>query len=390
MEAAIVKRKPRMRAAVRGGLNRFHLADAMETDETKGAVQSVRLALISRAHLASVRRTARGIKFKLRDDEWLLRLDLRDGAPKIVFPLDQTEMIAIVQLLAVLVHLKFGDYFKAAERVDWAALQAIGKYVNGLAVYEKPRSPAFSAFIRSVAPHLRVLTSTWSVLAQLPPLELERARLYNPANKFDELSRHTIRRLEVPVHDLAGRSGPSSSSIRSLGITHVSNWPDFPYDLVEAFCRRFSSLEDLHIVCEHGARIRPELVRDLTAYFTALWAKCLEIRDRLHVTGLKRLFLTVKHNCAFRGTKTDWFEKVKHVEPFHEATSTIDRSNECVWMSLKHNEPRGPKPTFFRFKGAFRWSVQEYEQMAEDLSDEMDDEDESHEEWTTRAISRTQ
>ncbi|KAI6225190.1 hypothetical protein M3Y99_01369000 [Aphelenchoides fujianensis] len=355
MEAAVVKRKPQMRAAVLDGLNRFQLVDAMETDEKKGSIRLVRLASISSAQLASVRRTTRKLKFHWTGRNWLLRMNFGLNAPKIVFSVDQTEMIGIIQLLGMPVHLKIGEYWERLENVDWEGLQQTEQYVNSLTVYKYYDSLEFSAFISSVSSQLKMLSSTWSVLAQLPPLDLKRARLYEPFGDFNELNRHKIHRLEVPAHFLYYHLKLKTnqgifSSIKSLGIVHIRDSADFPYDSIEAFSRRFPSLEDLHIVCEYR-----EDVWVLKDYFTVLWAKCLEIRDRLHALSLKRLFLTIKHDCTFQGTKSDWFEKLKLVQPFDNATSTVDRSNECVRMFLKHNEPRGPKPTFFHIKGDFFW-----------------------------------
>ncbi|KAI6224554.1 hypothetical protein M3Y99_01383200 [Aphelenchoides fujianensis] len=291
MEAAVVKPKPRMRAAVRDGLNRFCLVHKMETDKTKGPAQLVRLAAISRAQLASVRRSARGIKFKEGDHKWRLRLDCGLGTPKIVF-----SMIGVIQQLEVPVHLKlFTD-------VDWKELQEIERYVNGLTFYNYFRSPEFSAFIGRVSPHLNVLQSSWSVLARLSALNLERIRLWHLPSDFNELNGHKIRRLDLPLCVLNDRpdlqsNQAISSTIKVLGIELLhDDWAAFPYDSMEAFCRRFPALEDLHVVCLYGER-----VQDLSAYFTALWARCLEIRDRLHALGLKRLFITIKHNCTFNG-----------------------------------------------------------------------------------------
>ncbi|KAI6240469.1 hypothetical protein M3Y99_00455400 [Aphelenchoides fujianensis] len=370
MEAAIFKPKPQMRAAVRDGLNRFHLVNKMETDKTKGTAHLVRLALISRANLESVRRTARGIKFERKHGKWLLRLKLGVGRPKIAFLIDQTEMIAIIQLLDVPIHLKFGDPLSKLRDGVWKELHQIEGHVNALGVFRyfdsfdfgsfDFDSPEFSAFIGSVAPRLRVLHSTWDLLPRFPPLDLETARLYNTTDDYSELNRHKIRRLDVSLRDLPLYTTQStqvvSASIKSLGliVACVLDWSTLPYDSIEGFSRRFPSLEDLHIICKYY-----EEVPDLSAYFTALWAKYLEIRDRLHVGGLKRLFITIKHDCHFLGTPNDWFEKLKQVEPFHEATSTIDRSKKCVRMFLKHNEPRGQKPTFILIKGGFRWFSEE-------------------------------
>ncbi|KAI6225349.1 hypothetical protein M3Y99_01347800 [Aphelenchoides fujianensis] len=378
MEATVVKPKPRIWAAVRDGLNRFHLVDKMQTGIKNGAGQLVRLAMISRAHLESVRRTARGIKFKLDYSTWDMKLNLGLGTPKVSFPVDPTKMSAITRLLHVSVHLTFA-YSRppSFETVDWEKLRGIETHVNALSVYHKFDSSDFSAFIGNVAPQLKALNSTWDLLAQFPPLDLERAQLYHSPGDFSELNRHKIHRLEMPVYYLDDRSGfprnqVISSSIKSLGIMQICNWKKFPYNSIEVFRRRFPSLEDLYINCKYEQDEDMPDLRDLSAYFTKLWAKGLEIRDRLHVAGLKRLFLTVKHGCGFDGTKDEWFENFGQVEPFNEATSTIDRFNECVRMFLKHNEPRAAKPTFVLIKGNFWWSVQEYE--AEDEAMEEDEE----------------
>ncbi|KAI6225191.1 hypothetical protein M3Y99_01369100 [Aphelenchoides fujianensis] len=368
MEEPVVNPKPQMRAPVRDRLNRFQLLDATETGGRKneGLLRLARLASISRAQLASVRRSVVKIKFKHTSGyELLLRLNLGVGAPKPVFTVDHAEMIAIIRLLRVPVCLRF--YVD----VDWHALESIARYVNGLTVLHD--SPAFSAFVNTVAPHLRVLHSGWSHLERLPPLELERARIYGRFDEFNDLHLHKIHRLDVSIGDLTSYSVQSdrvvSSTIKSLGliVPLVFDWATFPCDSVEAFARRFPALEDLHITCKYVKDIP-----DLSAYFTKLWANCLEIRDRLHVAGLKRLFVTVKHNCRFYGRPNDWFEKLKLVEPFYEASSTIDRHNNCVRMFLKHNEPRGPKPTFVCIKGDFHWQLQKNGKPIEALSDSSD------------------
>ncbi|KAI6181941.1 hypothetical protein M3Y99_01972200 [Aphelenchoides fujianensis] len=368
MESAIVKPK-RIRAAVRDRLIRFLLIDAAETGghENEGFLRLARLASISRAQLASVRRSVVKIKFKHTSGyELLLRLNLGVGAPKPAFTVDQAEMIAIIRLLGVPVCLRF--YVD----VDWKKLDSIERYVNELTVLHV--SPAFSAFVNTVAPHLRVLHSGWSHLERLPPLELERARIYGRFDEFNDLHLHKIHRLDVSIGDLSSYSVQSdrvvSSKITSLGILVplVFDWATFPCDSIEAFARRFPALEDLHITCKYVKDIP-----DLSAYFTKLWAKCLEIRDRLHVAKLKRLFITIKHyGCDFQGRPNDWFEKLKLVEPFHEASSTIDPHNNCVRMFLKHNEPRGPKPTFVCIKGDFHWQLQENGEPIEALFDSSD------------------
>ncbi|KAI6242570.1 hypothetical protein M3Y99_00223800 [Aphelenchoides fujianensis] len=293
-----------MRAAVRGGLNRFYLVDATETSghENKEFVRLARLASISRAQLASVRRSVARIKFKHTSGyELLLRLNLGVGTPKPAFPVDEAEMIAVIRLLGVPVCLRF--YVD----VDWKALESVGRF-----------------------------------------------------DEFNDLHLHKIYRLDVSIGDLTSYSVQSdrvvSSKIKSLGI--LVPLPSL---------RRFPALEDLHITCKYVKDIP-----DLSAYFPELWAKCLEMRDRLHVAGLKRLFVTIKHNCHFHGRPNDWFEKLELVEPFHEASSTIDRPNKCVRMFLKHNEPRAAKPTFVCIKGDFHWQLQENGEPMEALSDSSD------------------
>ncbi|KAI6192521.1 hypothetical protein M3Y99_01928600 [Aphelenchoides fujianensis] len=340
MEAAVVKPKPRIRAAVRDRLNRFQLVHAAETKGEKNEefVRLARLASISRAQLASIRRSIAKLKFRLRDDELLLTLNLGNGAPKTVFTVDQTEMIAIIRLLGVPVHLSFWM------DVDWKKLESIGRCVNALTVLHD--SPAFSAFVNREAPHLRVLTSKWTLLARLPSLDLERARIYGEFQEDNDLDRHKIHRLDVWLDQVI------SSSIKSLGlmVPCVIDCATSLYVVIEGFARRFPSLEDLHIVCKYRNDINY-----FNAYFPYLWEDCLNFRDRLNVPGLKRLFLTIKYDCSFRGTKADWFEQLKQVEPFHKATFTIDQSKKCVRMFLKHNKPRGPKPMFVLIKGDFRW-----------------------------------
>ncbi|KAI6240483.1 hypothetical protein M3Y99_00457000 [Aphelenchoides fujianensis] len=332
MEAAIFKPKPRMRAAVRDGLNRFQLVDKMETadDKHEGTTQLKRLALVSRAHLTAVRRLAAASKFILDRCAWRVNMELGIGASKSAFSADQTEMRAIIELLGVPVYLKFGCCIRTSKDIDWHELQQIGKY-----------------------------------------------------DDYSELNRHKIRRLDVPVYELDDYSGSESNqvisaSIKSLGILHISDWAAFPYDSIEAFSRRFPSLEDLHIVCKHE-----EQVQDLRAYLKALWTKCLEIRDRMHVAPLKRLFITIKHDCSYRGTKSDWFKTVKRVEPFDKATVVVTPSKKRFRMLVKHNEPRGPKPTFICIKGDFEWWY-EYEETDEGSTDssggDMEDEDENEDE----------
>ncbi|KAI6242512.1 hypothetical protein M3Y99_00217800 [Aphelenchoides fujianensis] len=388
MEAAVVKPKPRIRAAVRDGLNRFCLVDKMkvESDKHEGTTQLKRLALISRAHLASVRRSARGIQFDHVYPEWRLQLDLRIGAPKVVFPVDQTEMRGIVKLLAVPIHAEIGYdpyWYKDAACKE---LKGIENFVNGLHLRSFSDSSAFPEFVERVAPHLKQLECPPFVLGRLPPLDLEKLVLDFTLSGIDygQLSRHKVRRLDVPMYEVH-RNGylngqVLSASISSLGLK-ASHVLDLPHEALDAFCRRFPALEELHIFDNNTRRMK-----ELDEHFKKLWTACLELRDQLNVPGLKRFFFTIRHDCTFFTRKnSDWIAKLKQVEPFDKASFIIDSSSKDVRMFLKHSRPRDAKAVFLRIEGHFQclddWSdddstdeEEEDEEMEED--EDLDDFDE--------------
>ncbi|KAI6242356.1 hypothetical protein M3Y99_00236200 [Aphelenchoides fujianensis] len=375
MEAAVVKSKPQMRAAVRVGLNRFQLVDKMETDMEKGTAQLKRLALISRAHLASVRRSARGIKFEQWEHNWRLQLDLGIGAPKTTFPATQTEMRGIVKLLAVPIHvdLRYNHYWH--KDVACKKLKGVESFVNCLTVRDYSDFAPFGEYNDCVAPHLKQPECPSDALPPFPPLDLERLVFDYTAFgvNYDLLSRYKIRRLDVPMWEITRdfMSDPVlSTSITSLGL-NVSNAINFRHELIEAFCRRFSALEELHICVDFTGPMKA-----LDEHFTNLWAACLELRDRLNISGFKRLFFTFDHDCNyFTCENSDWIEKLKQVEPFDQATFTVDRFTKDVRMFLKHNRPRDAKAVFVCIKSDFRCRDDDSTDEDESDSDEEMDED---------------
>ncbi|KAI6238361.1 hypothetical protein M3Y99_00698100 [Aphelenchoides fujianensis] len=102
---APVKPKPRMRAAVRNVVSRFSLLAAKMADENKAATQLVRLAAISRTHLAALRNSIHGVKFEeIRDEGLSLKLDLGSSTPAIELAVARAEIDGIFRLLGVPVH----------------------------------------------------------------------------------------------------------------------------------------------------------------------------------------------------------------------------------------------------------------------------------------------
>ncbi|KAI6242555.1 hypothetical protein M3Y99_00222300 [Aphelenchoides fujianensis] len=352
---AAVKRKPQIRAAVRDGRNRFVLVDAIETDEKKGPIQLVRLASISRAQLASVRRCARCLKFEQDGSKWRLRLEVGHAATPIVFPVEPRQMSGIVRVVRVPVRLDFGHGY--ASLIEWTELEQLAEFVTGL-VWRYHESSACYKFVNKVTPQLRELECSSSFLERFWPLNLEKLALDGPRIDYSLLARHEVRRLDVPLWEVHRKFPPAqvlSASIRALGLTCV-DVRELPLDKIAAFRRRFPALEDLHIVLDYsGSRT------DLSAHFTRLWTKCLEARDRLHVAGLKRLFFVVAHTCTLQDPKTDWIERLKRAEPFDRATFSLDPSGRRVRVSLKVNWPHDAKPTFFHITGDFHCAEDEAE-----------------------------
>ncbi|KAI6232666.1 hypothetical protein M3Y99_01002500 [Aphelenchoides fujianensis] len=239
-----------MRAAVRDGLNRFLLVGKMETESDKheGTIQLKRLALISRVHLASLRRSARGIKFKQNGCEWRLQLDFGIGAPEFVSSADHAEMRGIVKLLAVPIHVDLDISHRSYTNAACKELKGIENFVNGLILRSFPESPPFAEFVESVIARLKHLKCPPFVFKRFPLLDLEKLVLIDFASRVDYeiVGRHQIRRLDVSMWEIHRNftSGQVlSASITSLGLTDTTAI-NFPPESIDAFCRRFSALED--------------------------------------------------------------------------------------------------------------------------------------------------
>ncbi|KAI6242432.1 hypothetical protein M3Y99_00228900 [Aphelenchoides fujianensis] len=374
MEAAVVKRKPQMRAAVRDGLNRFHLFDKEEMGNKKPRIRFMRD--LSRSIGIPCRCIAR-IKFQQFVSEWMLELRLKGLGLQmsiVIFFVNQTEMRRMVQLLDVPVHLDLWPRPDEVADPVWQHLKPIESYVNGLTLRSCRGSAVFSEFITSVAPQLKELKGPWVVLPSLPPLDLKKLVLYaDHRNNYELLKRHRIHRLDVVMEEagLVFRDdGVLSSSIKSLGLVVYRDLFDATLEQIQRFCRRFTALEELQITGDLSLSHR-----NLDVHFKKLWAKCLELRDRLEVPGLKRLYFTIKHASPhpILAPKVDWTERLKQTEPFDKATFATGPSDKRVRMFLKHNEPWGPKPTFFHIEGDFYW----LRNREDDESDETDRDDDS-------------
>ncbi|KAI6240468.1 hypothetical protein M3Y99_00455300 [Aphelenchoides fujianensis] len=309
-----------MRAAVRDGLNRFQLVDAMETYEKKGSIRLVRLAAISRAHLVSVRRTARGIKFELKHFVWRLKMDLGIGAPAVDFAVNPKKTVGIAQLLVVPVYLAFDPM--SLKNADLKVLKKLGKFVNCLDLWGWCKSLAFADFIKTVTPQLKELRCYAGFLNRFSPLDLEKLVLHQTPYDYTELNRHKIRRMDVAEHEVY-RIFPSnqvlSASITSLGL-RARDFSHFSLKYTETFCRRFTALQELHIIADSQ-----NFSDDFVAQFKQLWAKCLELRDQLNISGLKRFFFKFKRSSPcwkYGRPKFKWMEQLKQVEPFDKATFT--------------------------------------------------------------------
>ncbi|KAI6239927.1 hypothetical protein M3Y99_00525800 [Aphelenchoides fujianensis] len=267
MEAAVVMngRRPRIRpTAVRDGLNRYTMVAAVSTDEKKAATQ-------------------------------LARLSVGAGVSTVGFPVSQTAMSGIAELLRLPVHLDWG-FPKLGKDVDCGQLEPILKFVDALTVRPSIHPPAFWALIHRLVPLLDELECPSSLFNQLPPMNLQKLVLSDsPADRYD-LSGHTIRRVDVSVNEFCGLfpcGAHLPPSIKALGLVDSSLEFDPSVFSIEECCRCFPGLEDLHIIFED---LRAK--EDLVAHFKDLWAACLRLRDELDVRGLKRLFFTIKHDCT--------------------------------------------------------------------------------------------
>ncbi|KAI6234232.1 hypothetical protein M3Y99_00819200 [Aphelenchoides fujianensis] len=372
MEAAVVKPKPRMRPLVRDRLPRFFQIYTMRTEE-KAPLQLVRLAMVSRAQLASVRRRVPVLTFTLWDLGWKwLMPDMRlDCAAKRI-DVSPTEMSGIAKVLRVPVHLRFFQE-GGLEFVDWEEMEQVEEFVRGLELWEDyHRFPVLLRFVNEVLPQLNELQCSTDVLNRLPPLDLNKLQLYRPGPLHDAVSRHTIRRLDVSTLVAARESTGEqlfSASIKSLGLVEPMDLLMVPFDSIVAFCRRFTALEDLHIIVDQEEPRNAE-----EPIFKQMWGAILRLRDRLKVLGLKRLFFEIKYLGIFHEDKPGWIDRLKQTEPLEQAAFSTSPCDSRLRMFFKLSWPREELPTFFRIKGQFNDMEDE---SAEDTSDWSDDEDES-------------
>ncbi|KAI6181943.1 hypothetical protein M3Y99_01971500 [Aphelenchoides fujianensis] len=355
MEAAVVEPRPRIRAAVRDRLNRFLQIHAMRTDKTKAPLQLVRLAAISRAQLASVRRHVAELKFALWPTGWAWFMpDVGCGATAGRIDVSAKEMSAIAQLLRRPIRLLLVDA-RGLEHVDWAETTNVVEFVNGLDVYELEdphKFPVLAALIDRVTPQLRNLKCSTDVLNRLPPLELDKLELLGTGGLHDALKRHTIRRLDMNTAVISEESPSeqlSSPSIKSLGLVEDASLFSVRPESVVAFCRRFPGLEALHLVVEQFEFSDEEE----DPFFKRLWDDILWLREHLNVPGLQRLFFDVEYLGVFHDDK---LERMQKVEPFDKATfSVCPLDDDCVRMFFKMSWPTEQLPTFFRIRGEFFW-----------------------------------
>ncbi|KAI6221803.1 hypothetical protein M3Y99_01535800 [Aphelenchoides fujianensis] len=346
--------RPRIRpTAVRDGLNRFLLVDAMCTKKKRGPLRLMRLASVSRAQLASVRRTARGFEFRLLRSGPTLKLDLGVGSSVVEFPVSQPKMGAIALLLRIPLHLDL----EWTKDVDWAEMQRVEEFLNRLTVEPCHESAGKAAFIKRVIPRLQELKCQPYFMKRLPPLDLEKLAFPYGQVDYESLSRHRIHRLDVDRWAFGAHNssdGILSPTIRSLGLlTDFSRFRwDSDCDAIETFCRRFPSLEELHIDEKHF-----HVSGDFVENFSELWAACMESRERLKVAGLQRIFVTIKlrHSYGSSDFDVDWMQKVRAMEPFDRATFWTDPVDEHGRMCLvfRYDWPDGPKPMIFRIESVY-------------------------------------
>ncbi|KAI6234260.1 hypothetical protein M3Y99_00822200 [Aphelenchoides fujianensis] len=351
-----MKKKPRFRAAgARDGLNRFVLAAAMSTDAEKSAAfrQFNRLLAISSAQLAAVRRSAGGLTFKHEEEGgWRLHWQAAVGASAVEFPVDQSEVRRLLKLLCTPVHLDL-DFFPWSTREEWANVVDQREFVSRLTVNRIPDLRVLRDFVAELAPNLREFECFSNVLERLPPLKLQKLVVHDWSEfNYSLLNCHQVERLDVPMVEVL-REFPDdqvlSASLKSLGLLFVGGSFDFPQASIGSFCRRFPSLEDLHVDI-HSWTVR----HDLDAHFEEEWARCLELRDRLDVPHIKRLFFTVKLQWDFDSKHDrEWARKLKRVDPFDKATFWRDPVSNHERMFLKVSRPQDSTPTFLRIEGDF-------------------------------------
>ncbi|KAI6240449.1 hypothetical protein M3Y99_00452800 [Aphelenchoides fujianensis] len=266
---APVEPKPRMRAAVRNGMNRFSLLAAMMADERKAGTHIIRLAAISRTHLAALRNAVRGIKLEgIKYGGFLLHLNLGPASPTVEFAVKEKDVVEdMVKLLRVPVHLD--PYWM--EDVDWEEWLQIAELVNGL-IADDCKCPIFSEFLERVIPHLKELECSGCFLERFPPLDLDKLVISGLGIDYEVVRRHKIRRLDVSIWEIE-REFPTdhvlSTSIKALGLSDPSV-QQLSSGAIEAFCRRFPALEDLHFT---GTLFGTK--ETLNEHFKQTWSECL-------------------------------------------------------------------------------------------------------------------
>ncbi|KAI6239202.1 hypothetical protein M3Y99_00594300 [Aphelenchoides fujianensis] len=350
----LAEKKPRIRPIDgRDGLTRFLLLQAHATDRRQTATQFLRLASISRAQSASVRRSVRRLNFCIAGVAQSLVLDLGDGTPSVELLVDHAAVRRTARLLRLPVQVSMG----CMTRENWEQLDELLEVVEGLKASHNDYRPAFAEFRDNVAPQLKELECSPRDLERFPPLTLQKLVLTTTPVDYEELNRHTIHRLDVPLAEVE-RNHPTTlvmpASIRSLGLVKRWGKSEPAPAMIAAYCRRFPSLDELRL-CFHSATAQDQLDEQLKA----LWTRCLEIREAVDFPGLKRLFFTVKHVAGgdFASSLHEWAQPLKASPPFDGATFSVTPldGHERVRLVHRLEWPNGDKPACFRIEGEWRF-----------------------------------
>ncbi|KAI6230721.1 hypothetical protein M3Y99_01033500 [Aphelenchoides fujianensis] len=377
------EKKPRIRPIDgRDALTRFLLLQAHAANRLQTATQLLRLASISRAQSASVRRSVRRLEFLLGGVTQSLVLDLGDGTPSVELLVDHVAVRRIARLLRLPVHVSMGYMM----RENWEQVDELLEFVEGLKTPYKDYSPAFAEFRDNVGPQLKELECAPEDLDRFPPLTLQKLVLSMTPVDYEELGRHSIHRLDVPFCEVERNDLGTpvlSDTIRSLGLVERFGLSEPEPAMIAAFCRRFPSLEELHVSIR-SSRGQDQLDEQLKAH----WTRCLEIRDALDAPDLKRIFFAVKHEVGggFATSSHEWMPPLKASPPFDGATFTRDPldGHERVLLVHRLEWPNGDKPACFRIEGHWRFRrVQPKAEGAEsggDSDGHPDEDDESSEE----------
>ncbi|KAI6239883.1 hypothetical protein M3Y99_00520700 [Aphelenchoides fujianensis] len=260
-------------------------------------------------------------------------------------------MGAIAQLLRIPLHLDL----EWALDVDWEEMKRVEEFLYSMNVGHDHRSKQKAAFIKRVARRLQELKCNAYLMKRLRPLNLEKLVVKDERVDCEYLGRHNIHRLDVKwwaAHNV--RFSPDrvlSPTIKSLGLLtdySVYKW-NLNCDAIEAYCRRFPALEELHI----SSNIFNN-TEDFVEYSLKLWTTLVDFRERVNVPGLKRIFVTLKLKFSFLSADfdSDWMRKVRAKEPFDRATFWTDPVTQHERMSLvvRYDWPDGPKPTVFHIE----------------------------------------